>query len=323
MMDPPLPNACDSAEAHAYWLEWRTLSETNQYASFSDHLNAIDISGSRDAADEDANGTDLDIGDELVNVISELSDRERACGAAYPFDVQEHGIQYCPEKDTATYRFLMLLSFFGKDAGPSGTYGDRVFEQLCGAATHAYLGGDDNDAQAEVFGSPRIDLAKGFEAALNQLCLLLGEGGGYRPQPKKRRISERTSKTRRSRTDAKDAQLDIVAWRRFSDGRPGKLILFGQCATGQDAPTSSKLTELYDTAKWCEQWMLAPPLVTPLRAFYVPHTIEHHRWDETCRKGGLLFERCRIAALVPEPAGQLGKDIKRWADHVQKTRRRR
>lgn len=319
MEDPQLPSADGFAGAHANWLEWRALCAADQYASYSDHLSALGVASDEDQMDD----ADSGVGDELDNVVAELSDRERACDGAYPFEVGEYGLRYCAESGPSTYRFMLLLSFFGKDAGPKGTHGDRIFERLCMAATQSYLGGDGNPVGAEVFGSPRPELAAGFKDALGEVCRLLGEGGGYRRQSEKVGISSRTSGGHsKGGTDAKDASLDIVAWRPFSDVRAGKLIIFGQCATGRNWSANGKLTELHNTAAWCTQWLLSPPLVTPVRAFYMPHTVERHKWEDTCLKGGLIFERCRIATLARHPEDRLARDIERWADHVQEARNR-
>ena len=128
----------------------------------------------------------------------------------------------------------------------------------------------------------------------------MGEGRGPRP-----------SETLR---DQMDAKLDVVAWKDFADGRPGKLILFGQCATGDD--WRDKIGELPATAKWCDSWLVRVPVVDPLRVFFVPHRIPAKRWDHANRYGGVFFDRCRIAQLSGGLAADALAECRAWSAHV-------
>jgi len=114
-------------------------------------------------------------------------------------------------------------------------------------------------------------------------------------------------------SNQKDAKLDLTVWRPFSDNRPGKLMGFGQCATGND--WADKLTQLQPEA-FCAMWMLDTPAVTPVRLFFVPFRIEQKQWLDTTQQGGIIFDRCRIAVH----ACGIGKDLVRkcsdWTTHV-------
>lgn len=204
---------------------------------------------------------------------------------------------------------MALLSWFGEKVGPKGESGAKLFEEICARAIERYLGGDDrkrktggqDSVRAHVFGFPRRLLPKGFAAAVDKLCAEIGEGSGHR---KHSRVPNQ-----------KDGKLDIVAWRDFEDGRRGKLIAFGQCATG--AKWREKYLELPPPAKWCGLWMRELPWVDPIRSFFVPHRIEYEAyWEEACSYGGILFDRCRIAQLTTQLDGDVADRLAGWSKYV-------
>ncbi len=148
----------------------------------------------------------------------------------------------------------------------------RLFEDLCCLAASLYLGGE-----SLRFAHPRTELPAHFGKAVTTLCARLGEGQEFRKQPT---------------LHSKDATLDVVAWKHFPDGLSGKLVLFGQCASGGD--WNSKLGALQPLS-FCEQWMIEVPPSDLLRGFFVPHRIPYDSWSWTNRRGGILLDRCRIA----------------------------
>jgi hypothetical protein len=164
----------------------------------------------------------------------------------------------------------------------------------------SFLGGEQSLANAEVFGFPRRISHDGFATALNRLCQRLAEGEGCRNRP--------------TTQDQKDAKLDIVGWKSFRDKRKGRLIIFGQCATGEN--WYEKRTELIPTSDWCSYWMKDRPAVYPVRAFFVPHRITDRDWFETGVHGGLLFDRCRIASYTSALPKTNQDEIMDWVKHV-------
>jgi hypothetical protein len=199
--------------------------------------------------------------------------------------------------EKSVYVFLLLLSTYGHDAGLAKNDGAKFFEEVCAEAARQYLGGE--EVQSRVFGFPRRLAPKDFPGAVDTLCRDLGEGTACRNRP--------TVKNQ------KDAGLDIVAWRDFPDRREGKLISFGQCATGRDWP--AKLTDL-QPAHWCGLWMQDRPAVVPVRFFFVPHCLDRVAWVPSCFNGGVLFDRCRIAHFVPALPKALASAIGTWSSHV-------
>lgn len=291
-MEPPIASA--DPEMLADWLELKALASADRNSSLYDLARVLRRSGSVDALAElsDESDFDADRGGQLTSQIAEdafadIEERSSACRDMedrddYPFELGDRHIQLKNGAEASVYIFLLLLSALGKDAGSAGPSGSQLFEDVCAAAIRGYLGGASTaHVKSRVFGFPRRLMPTGFVAALNQLCADMGEGDGARNHPRTR--------------DQKDAKLDIVAWRDFADSKMGKLIAFGQCATGKN--WEEKITEL-QPQNFCQLWLKTQPARTPIRLFFVPHRIDKKRWEHTAVYGGILFERCRIAGLA-------------------------
>jgi hypothetical protein len=149
----------------------------------------------------------------------------------------------------------------------------QLFEELSCLAAKNFVGGE-----VLRFASPREANLKSFSAAVDRLCELVGEGVRFRPD--------------QDAGDKKDDTLDVVAWRHFPDKRAGKLVLFGQCASGGD--WLGKRQELQPRA-FIGQWIERDFTVDCLRAFFVPHRLSSRLWEETNRKAGMAFDRCRVS----------------------------
>jgi hypothetical protein len=312
------PCLSDAREQHADWLELCALKDSDRNASLSDLVRELGVSGSFDAlpvlddGEEDGSVTESVFdeparaeGEKQYEAVAddaflEVSERLVACGGngTYPFEVGENYLTLRDETEQSIYVFLLLLSTFGHDAGPAPGDGAKLFEEVSAQAAETYLGGNDI-ARSKVFGFPRRIQPKDFGSALDDLCRAMGEGVGHKGRP--------TSK------DQKDAKLDVVAWRGFPDGRCGKLIAFGQCATGTH--WRDKLTEL-QPHDWCRFWMRDTPATLPIRLFFVPHRIEEKTWFQTCVHGGVLFERCRIAHLAKSSPAELVTRLTAWSRFV-------
>jgi hypothetical protein len=293
----PVPSATGAPTEHADWLELEATGAADRNSSIQDLAGALRTGSSADdlspeeapnieeAADFEPFALEETAG-ELTEPIAEsafaeVEHRSQSCGGAYPFRVGRYSLQGTTTLADSTYVFLLLLSVFGKDAGPPGLNVPQLFEEVSGVALANYLGGRRNAVETIQFGFPRRIGPPGFRDAVDHLCQKTGEGTGSKDRPKRR--------------DQKDAALDLVAWRRFPDKRRGIVMAWGQCATGKDWP--DKLTQLAPD-DWAAAWLLERPLVLPLRAFLVPHRIDDRDWDLYTIRGGLLFDRCRIAALA-------------------------
>ena len=305
-----VPDATASAEDHADFLELCAFRSTSGGFSNQEFIRDLRIGNASETVADSSDQDDEGEPDEETEAISqsafdELDERRRHFGTNidhYPFDVSSTSVSVKPGGEKSLYAFLALLSWYGKDAGPPGTDGERIFEDVCAKAVEVYLGGPAERVRSHVFGFPRRVLPKGFAAALDFLCKECGEGTGHH-------------KGRANLPDQKDAKLDIVAWIEFEDRRAGKVMTFGQCATGKNWEKETKERELQPDP-WCRYWMTESPAVIPFRSFFIPHRIERDNWYYTCVFGGVLYDRCRIASLASRANGDLQKQWIDWSAHV-------
>lgn len=304
-----VPAATAPPEHHADFLELCTLRSRSRCASFQEFLADLRIGNAAEAIADSSPRDDEEESDEHAESIAqtafdELDERVRNFGANaadYPFELNGNTLMLKEKGQESLYTFLALLSWFGKDAGPNGSDGEKIFEEVCAKAAENYFGGAVGRTVSVVFGFPRRVMPKGFGDALDRLCKSLGEGGGHR-------------KGRPKLPKQKDAKLDIVTWVEFHDKRQGKLIAFGQCATGGN--WESKISELPAPDRWCGHWMDDTPTVLPIRSFFVPHRIERDSWSHSCTFGGILYDRCRIASLASDADKSLRQQWIAWSAHI-------
>jgi hypothetical protein len=298
------PSASASPETQADWLELVALSKADKNSSIEDLVREHRRSGSIDGLGdfesiEEATDTGSRKSQQVAeDAFGELSDRQTVCGPSYPFDVQARYVQAKTRYSNSVYAFLLAMSQFGRDAGPPELDGAELFDQVCAAASEEYFGGADRGAKSYLFGFPRRLTPSGFEPALNDLCAQMGEGGGCKDRP--------------TTGDQNDAKLDLVVWRPFGDGRAGKLIGFGQCATGDNWP--GKVSELQ--MNFCRTWMNEQPAVDPVRMFFVPFRVERRKWYVRSSAAGILFDRCRIAILSRRLSNDLRKRCQLWTERA-------
>ncbi len=268
----PIPTPATDVLNLADWLELRALVAADRNASHSDLRRALVQSGDLDEASDNS----LAATDEILaaDTFAELRDRSIACGAGYPFYLEDNIIQAHEHLEPYwSYIFCLLLSLSGANRREPGPAPTNMFEEVAETAAFKYI-----DGRSLKFGFPRRVLPAGFVQALDIVCSEIGEGQGAKTQPSSRK--------------AKDARLDIVAWRPFPDGRSAQLIIFGQCAAG--ANWRSKLTDLQPRA-FTDLYWKEPPVVEPIKAFFTPFRVKFDQWIETGRYAGLVFDRCRIA----------------------------
>lgn len=307
------PAATATAEEHADWLELKALASTKRVASMEDLVGAFRAIGSTDAlndeeTDEDAPLPDpaaIDRGSERAQAVAEtafeaIDERSRSVKdpQRYPFEVMSGSIKLKRSTWRSTYTYLLLLTKFGERSSPQGIKGASLFEAVSAEAARNYLGGDATGAVAYSFGFPRQLAPRNFREALDDMCARMEEGGGAKAHPTQRY--------------QKDAKLDIAVWLPMPDSRTGKVIGFGQCATGGNWPT--KVGEMH-ADPWCKKWMLESPPVTPLRFFFVPHRIVADTWTHHSHDAGVVFDRCRIAAFASELPRSIRVSMEAWMRH--------
>lgn len=269
---PPLPIPSTDPIKLADWLEVTALLADDKNSSIGDleralHRGAVlEVSGGREAVDE-----------KCAEVFTELRERTKSAGDSYPFEVEGSVVRLRSRvEDFPAYIFCLCLSSLriiqrkGQTVFPM-----RLFEDLACIAARNYVGGE-----SVRFAAPRLEFPRPFGKAVTALCFQMGEGGSYKKQPP---------------SSSQDRTVDVVAWRTFPDALPGKIIVFGQCASGRD--WDGKVGELQPRA-FCEHWMSDPPVSDVLRAFFVPHRIPRYTWKWISRQAGILFDRCRLSFWV-------------------------
>jgi hypothetical protein len=270
-----LPRNLEDPIRLADWLELTALEAGDRNASAGDLTTALQIA---------TNVTD----DIVQQVMLELEYRQKAADEAYPFRVQRARVLQFRGgwRNFIPYIFCLILSYFGS---PSSSEGDpdprQLFEELSASAATEYIRGS-----VLHFG---IACARGtapFENAVRDLCLKLGEGTGFH---------------RRTARRVKDDKLDIVAWKPFADGLPSQLVMFGQCASGEN--WQDKMGELNPDA-FCRLWLIDQPVSPVVRSFYIPHRVSREDWSHPSAYSGILFDRCRVAFWAQKARGRITDD---------------
>ncbi len=267
----PLPDSPTDPIKLADWLELCALISPDSNSSRGDLERALRAAALADLPSDEA------IEEKVVNVLTELQDREKAAGMGYPFNIEQGLLNTKPDwEEYPSYVFCLCLSYFGcKEKKGSKSFPRRWFEHLSRDAVQQYVGGG-----ALRFASPRVkkELPTKFDAAIRFICSVLKEGVDYKPGGLPGR---------------KDDAVDIIAWKPFPDELPGKLILFGNCATERNWE-GSKRTEL-QPEEFCSDWMTDPPRCKIVRSLFVPHRIDRTRLLPNLGRAGIIFDRCRIS----------------------------
>ncbi len=271
----PFPPSPDDHIALADWLELAAITSRSSTAPAALLERALKASAQLPDPDQDSQ-----IEEAIGGVFSEITDRTIAAGDAYPLSVADDEIELKnPWESYLPYVFCLVLSYFSNfqmafSVRPSA-YPARWFEQLSRDAAQSYVSG-----VAVRFGSPREpeELPREFEKAVDFICRhILMEGLGYKAA---------------SVPDDKDAGIDIIACRNFPDRLPGKILLFGQCASGK--LWKQKIDDLRPDV-FIDDWLQESPRSAFLKSLFIPHRIDRPTFNHTTRHAGIIFDRCRIA----------------------------
>lgn len=239
-------------------------------------------------------------------VLSEIEFRKAVLGLDYPFTVETSRGSWALSFDglgssgSEIYLSCLLISCMRdkrirEDAvrAESGVDPARLFQAISSDASQALLG------RSISFGWPRAD-GTNFRDALQGFvdALRVGKPKSQPPFGASRAV--------------KDEGIDVIAWRSFTDGRPGNLLLFGQVASGgnwRGKPVAVELPLFLD-------WFHTRPAQHPITAMFIPFP-QHHdfepsadvSWDDGvvdfCRRNemvfGLMFDRLRLTELSAGP----------------------
>ena len=308
------PVASATKEELADWLELRALTDGDLSSSLQDLMREVRRNGSLDAFENAVDRGSSDSERVAEDAFAELEGRRTACGEAfYPFTVEKHAIVARAGYERSPYIFQLLLTRFGLVAPGGLPSPEKTFEEISAVAARRYMGPDD-DVAGFAFGFPRRHEAKSFQKALDDLSRQLGEGGGCKvPTADAAGIA-----LAKKIAEQKDGKLDIVAWRPFPDRRGGKLIGFGQCATGA-TDWRAKVSEL-QPFNFLQMWLREMFSVMPIRMFFVPRRVEEHDWHHVAIQAGILFDRCRITHHCGALSKALGDECAAWTTGIIKSR---
>ncbi len=276
-------------------------------------LNKADDPDSVEGIEDESSGS---VSHRTEEAFAELGRREDDCGpGGYPFQLQDDVLSLHEECWSqplhAQYLFLLVATRNnmknGRLAEVAGNQvdGAGLFEHLSSQVARTYLGSSDGDVRsgARVIGTSRRasqSNTTAYEAVITELCDALGEGGGYKGRPD-------TGKPQ-------DDGLDIVAWRSFTDRRAGKLILFGQCKTG-NTWDESHIERLNPRSLLSMRTADARVSVEPLPSFFCAKCIQS-LWAKFISHGRLIFDRCRIVDYADGVEDALVADCAEWARAV-------
>ncbi len=298
----------DSAEQLADWVEISAFLCDDKSVSKEDLARALVREGSNQ-------GEQL-YRDKATEAFDELAAREAAVGnsisvdpiAAYPFEIDgdllrlrvdpfdEHG-------RGAVYAFLLAATRASMDSRTrklANLDPTVLFEMICAEALCQFWGGRSAVSDVLVTGTSNQSLPAGnarFPSIIESLSGQIREGGGWK-------------KGARS-PGAGDGGLDIAVWRRFHDRRPGSLVGFAQCKTGDN--WRDHLGKRNPSSISCK-YFSSPLVIAPVPIYMVPCRVGLEEWADVMRQhSGLLFDRCRITTCCTHLPHQRIGECQRWA----------
>lgn len=292
MANFPLPSESTNIIKLADWLELTALQSSDENSSKGDLESALTTASVIKREN---------IETKLLSVFAELQSRARASANSYPFIIDGAVLKFRGDRTLySSYMFCLALSYFGWSTKRSWEIDVDpwlLFEELSAIAAAQFIGG-----RVQRFGTSRLATNKTsvFKNAINQLCIDLGEGLKFRPQPTRWK---------------KDDKVDLVAWKDFNDKKTSKVIMFGQCAGGENF--KDKVSDLDPDAFW-RKWMSESNVSPHLKSFYIPHRIPELDWDNQGRDCGIIFDRCRVCHWAFQQNLTISSDARyrRWFRHI-------
>ena len=311
------PGPAETRSRIADWLEVICLTSTRGVATRGDLLGIYDLLGEDDHGLEHDDQTGEDLEGEILEdartdsadvILDELAYRATVLGGYYPFTIEPRGqnwrIVAAADGDAAEaaaarscYVFCLLTSAIrdryiqGVGVAPLVLTMPNHFQAIAAEAAAGVMGG-----QSISFGWPRPG-GTAFRPALDHVSQRMRLGKPLEAVPLW------------STGHEKDAGIDVIAWRDFDDQRPGKLVLFGQVASGNDWV---KKTVKSDTPNFLS-WFAERPTEHYIPAIFIPFP-QHH--DCAGRKNagfeavaaaeawlreqefGLVIDRLRIVGIA-------------------------
>lgn len=276
----------DRPIALADWVEASLLTRPNEAYRVADTTILKHL--------EDA---ELDDPDALLsNIQQTISTRSRVVGSGYP--IRRDGLGFSSGEKWSNflpYSFMLMASLNQiyselRYSKGTATAPAEYFEILTAKALERYL-----DCSVIRIGAPRRKpVPAAFPAALE-----------YSVEQLKEALGQRDLEYHNSGDDG----VDLIGWRNFGDSRESQAIVLAQCAIGTDWKDKRDGISL-ETWKRHIDWHSRP-----LTGFAVPFHHEAGRsWRETATRGGIIFDRLRIAKLTHKAdlEAPLKSNIEKW-----------
>ena len=271
----------------ADWAELQLLYSGGTELSLESIRTQLDFEGLLGDDPIDDSDTSDEASQSLVaEAVREIQRRIEDGGKGYPFRIKGEMIELRPGVHRMTpYAFCLMVCdrdyYTGSDPAP------RMFESVASTALQTYLGGD-----SFRFGFPREDPDRSIKTALESL---------------EQRTGDPLSPTYPVKATDKDLGLDVVGWKDFLDGRASKILVYMQCATGEDWP--GKRGDL-DLDIWNQ---LVAWTTSPIKAMAIPYVVSPGDQWKRSTPGLLLMDRLRISSLLPARALSInGVDWRSW-----------
>ncbi len=272
-MWPRFPEGLDDSSSRGRWADWVELClvyTENQTFSRDDMREGLELNYA---------GGEEEIDEIVEEAFREIAFRQSLLNETYPLvDEGTHIAKVRSRPECLSFACLLALSvqqFYEetKVSGGAAHEPAKLFEHLVAAAIRKYLNGS-----ALRIGSPREPpVPAGFGDSLEYLAELMGERvrGPLVPH-------------------VGDADVDVVGWMPFADGKAGQFILLAQCKTGKHWDT--EIGEL-SLDVWREQMAWA---TQPAKAIAFPYVFDGtlDEWRYIGLKGGVPFDRLRLGCLV-------------------------
>ncbi|MBK7639042.1 MAG: hypothetical protein IPJ22_03045 [Bacteroidetes bacterium] len=202
--------------------------------------------------------------DFIKDVWNELDYRRKMYGISPPFDIDYNYIQCIVEWQKAPEYLACLI--FSLEGNPNTTVSSaavagKYFERISNEAVKSYIKGN-----SIIYGFPND---QNIEEISNNF---LFEKFNYIPP-----------------TYRKDRNLDLIAWKSWGDNRASQLILFVQCAAGNNWKTKTKELNL---RAWEKYIHVASKLI---KGFSIPIVISNsEELHEVSTDAGIVIDRLRI-----------------------------
>ena len=274
----------------ADWAELRVIYSGKTGISLESIRTEVDVEGLLEEEDPEDFGQPDEASQSLVaDAIREIYRRIAHGGNGYPFRLKDDRLELRPGVPRKTpYTFCLMVS--DRDYWTSGDRSPRMFEHIASDALRAYLQGS-----SFRFGAPRNAPERQIKVALERLSQRTGDppAGNY---PVKS-------------TD-KDLGLDVVAWKDFLDGQTSKVLVYMQCATGEDWPSKKGDLDLSLAGVWNRTIVWTTP---PVKAVAIPYVVAPGEEWERVTPGILFMDRLRISSLLPtQLVSEEGIDWSSW-----------